>query len=123
MRREEDEPSLSVSVLRRKQAGLFARHWPVCSRSQVIRLITLTAIEEIMVDMKSIRAGGQAKFVGGGTINLPKTERREHKVKRIHDILRLHEYKPITEPSSLQAVNAAFSRSTLSQNCLRRREI
>ena len=95
----------------------------MCSRSQVIRLITLTAIEEIMVDMKSIRAGGQAKFVGGGTINLPKKERREKKVKRIHDILRLHEYKPVTEPSSLQAVNAAFSRSTLSQNCLRRREI
>ena len=58
-------------------------------------------------------SGANAEVVGGGTINSFKNERRERKVKRIHDILRLHEYKPVTEPSSLQAVNAAFSRSAM----------
>ena len=72
------------------------------------------------VPSRSRLANCEPEVVGGGTINSFKNERRERKVKRIHDILRLHEYKPVTEPSSLQAVNAAFSRSAMSAGLIQK---
>ena len=51
------------------------------------------------------------EVLGGGGINPHRAERPEHRVKRIHDVLRVLKYKPRCEPSTAMFVNACFSRT------------
>ena len=53
-----------------------------------------------------------AQFLGGGAINPRRGERREQRVKRIHDDTReFNEYIPVAKATSLQVVNAYFARN------------
>ena len=52
-----------------------------------------------------------AEVLGGGGINPHSGERPEHRVKRIHDVLRVLKYKARCGPSTAMFVNACFSRS------------
>ena len=54
----------------------------------------------------------KTQFLGGGAINPRRGERREQRVKRIHDDTReFNEYIPVAKATSLQVVNAYFARN------------
>ena len=73
--------------------------------------VATSFVEELMVDTKGLRRGGEVKLFGGGSFCAKRGETMHHHVKRIHDAIKRPNYSPVAAPTTPRAVNQFLARS------------